>query len=100
MEMCGHHIKSSEILGIGPLMLAIASDSTRYHLYRECRYQFQIYLRNCAVYLNSDWFRPGNASDHEEKKQVALTEQYREEYHQAKLRILELIKETDETKSV
>lgn len=98
MEICGHYIKRSSVIGIGPLMRQKINDNTDYTLYGTVRYSFILHLQNCSVDLQSDWFRPKEAQDLERKKQIQLMENYRQYYEDAKQRILSIIKNEDDEK--
>lgn len=57
IELNGHLIKKSEIVGIGPLMIVDTQNSAEWALYASRRYFYVIHLRNHDIKIESDWYR-------------------------------------------
>lgn len=62
MNICGHIIKKSEIVGIGPLMVKGHPDQTVRMLYNDKQLLFSLHLKNCTIEIDSPWFRLGDGS--------------------------------------
>lgn len=54
MLICQHIIKSSEIVGIGPLMRETATDQISAQVYDSVRYFFMLHLKNQSVRIESN----------------------------------------------
>jgi hypothetical protein len=56
IELNGHTIKKTEIVGIGPLMLERSLDPVLSSLYAPIRYFYTLHLRNQSVRIKSPWY--------------------------------------------
>jgi hypothetical protein len=55
MNICNHTIKTSEIVGIGPLMVQYSIDPVILQLYKRKMLWFYLHLKNMSIKLESDW---------------------------------------------
>lgn len=56
VQLHGHIIKESEIIGIGPLLLKHNNDDALRALYSPRKLFYQIYLKNQSITIESEWF--------------------------------------------
>ena len=95
MNICGHIISTSQIIGIGPLMVKDSTDQTTRLLYNSKQLFFLLHLKNQSVEIKSEWFQVGVAQDRDDfyMKQRDLYNQFKAQYDTAKAAILEVIDE-------
>lgn len=96
MNICGHIISKSQVIGIGPLMLRHSPDQTQQALYNSTQLFFWLHLKNHSAKIESDWFQLGFRRDDLNdfnKQQRDLFNQFKGQYDTAKAAILEAIDE-------
>jgi hypothetical protein len=67
MNIFGHLIPDSAILGIGPLMHEDSASQQELILYGKCRYYFELHLAAHTTPVKSDWFSPRDNKEEQEK---------------------------------
>ncbi len=95
MIICNHHIQTSEIIGIGPLMVQYSPDQTMRTLYNERRLFFYVHTKHQSIKIESVFFQIGTTQEDTksefEKKQLALYREFHSEYDLARKYIIELL---------
>jgi hypothetical protein len=94
MEIQGHIIKESEIVGIGPLMVKASPDAIDRQVYNTKKLLYDIHLRERSIIIESNFLNVGygdNTTDEEEKARQDWKD-FSAEYHKVKLAVSELIK--------
>lgn len=95
MEICGHLIKESEIVGAGPLMVELYPEINMQQMFNRRRQFFLLHLQKQSVKIESEWLDLGygpeeKITDREKKaRQDYIT--WKETYNEAKARIENLI---------
>lgn len=93
MEIIGHLIKDTEIIGIGPVYMEHSKDQIMISLYNSFRYVFDVHCKSRSVQIQSDFFKPSQndevARADEKKKYTA----WKEEYYRARRLVADQIGE-------
>ena len=91
MEIFNHVISDDQIIGVAPLFLK--RNSTPFNV---VQLRFDIYLKNYAITIESDWFEVDEVNkDHETEKQKYKV--FREKYFTIAAKIKSIIDPNDQT---
>jgi hypothetical protein len=91
MIICHHIIQKSEVVGIGPLMVARHPDHVQATIYQSRQLFFVLHLKNQSVKIESDWFAFDGVDGEQKKKNRDAYDQFRGQYDTAFAEIKELI---------
>ena len=100
MNICGHLIKTTDIIGIGPLCYQESPDLTLRTLYEQQRLVFDIYTSRSTIEIKSDYFNVGTGQSRKDDK--IMQEHYKRyvefenDYYSVKRTIAILIEESME----
>lgn len=98
MNICGHLIKETHIVGIGPLMRKPVPSQTEYQLYNTYRLFFELHFSNYTTVIESDWYsRSGyeqNVLDADKHAAEKFTAQYNNTVRQIASHIGEIVNDT------
>jgi hypothetical protein len=92
MNIFGHLIPDSAILGLGPLMHEDSASQQELILYGKCRYFFDLHLAAHTTPVKSDWFSPRDNKEEQEKMK-----QWKLQYNQLRSRISKMISPVDQS---
>lgn len=76
MNIFDHEIKTSEIIGIGPLYASQSKDAAARSLYGAFRYEFHVHCKNHSIEVFSDYFYPQDGD-----RQKKRAEEWKNQYH-------------------
>jgi hypothetical protein len=93
MNICGHDIKASEIIGVGPLMLVSTGDNMTKACYNPKRYEFLVHTKNQSIKIESDSVPLAGVTSEGLAKNKNYLVEFVKEYGDVKQKILELIKD-------
>lgn len=84
MNINGHLIKDSEIVGIGPLMVQQSTDLTIETLYRARRYYFDLHLRAHSVRIETDFLYFDGITAEQLNQSEKKRKEFNESYHKSR----------------
>ncbi len=95
MKICEHIISTSEIIGIGPLMVKASADTASRTLYNSKQLHFQVHCKYQSILIESPWFDVGFGDilelREEEKKARDNYQKFINEYDVIKKQVSDLI---------
>ena|ERR1051325_7852842 len=83
MEIIGHLIQDTDIIGIGPLYAEQSKDLMMQSLYNAFRYFFEVHCKQRSIRIEGDFFKPAGYNDHNKEKETAKIKSWKEEYFRA-----------------
>ena len=99
MEIEGHFIKDSEIIGIGPMMQKGTTDPIELQLYNTKKFYFDVHLRHRpSITIETKFLQVGYKDDNGEENEKAREEykKFYERYQEVKKKIIALVETTGE----
>lgn len=91
MDVLGHIIQDSEIIGISPLYVQSSKDLDMVQIYGERKLIFEIHCPNRSIAIDSGMFRPGTEGNIEHL-QLGRYNEYKEKYAVVRKQVEDLIK--------
>jgi hypothetical protein len=95
MNAFGHIIDNKEVIGIGPLMREISSDSTMWHMYKRQTLYYLVYARTRDIKVQSASLDMGHPDKTCSDDARALYDEFKAEYLATFKRVAEKIGEPD-----
>ena len=93
MDIIGHLIQDTEIIGIGPLYAEPTKDLTMQSLYNSFRYFFDVHCRQRSIRIESDYFKPAQSDELKRLNEKKRYNDWKEEYNRVRKLIAEQIGE-------